>query len=269
MNHPSTTASLTTSSLVKYFRHRKVVDSVSIEIQAGEIVGLLGPNGAGKTTTFNMVIGLISPDEGDVMLNGERITHLPMYKRARLGIGYLPQDSSVFQKLTVEENLLAIIEHSACPPRQRRALAGELMEEFGIGHLAAQAAYTLSGGERRRLEICRSLINSPYFIMLDEPFSGVDPISVSSLQELIRQLRDRGIGVLLTDHSVRETLEVVDRAYLIYEGRVEVSGSSRELVTSQRARQVYLGEQFAFPTQSGRKQKRQKTSSEQEDKERG
>ncbi len=246
MNSPPAKASLVTESLVKYFKRRKVVDSVSIEIQSGEIVGLLGPNGAGKTTTFNIVIGLISPDEGDVILNGKKITRLPMYKRARLGIGYLPQESSIFRKLTVEANLLAILEHSDCPQRERRERARSLMEEFGISHLAGQYAYTLSGGERRRLEICRSLVMSPYFIMLDEPFSGVDPISVFGLQELIRGLRDRGIGILLTDHSVRETLEVVDRAYLIYEGRVEVAGTSRELVTSQRARQVYLGEQFSF-----------------------
>jgi len=260
MNSPATKASLATSSLVKYFRQRKVVDSVSIEVRAAEIVGLLGPNGAGKTTTFNMVIGLITPDEGDVILNGEKITRLPMYKRARMGIAYLPQDSSVFRKLTVEENLLAIIEHSDCPPQKRRKQAASLMQEFGIAHLAGQQAYTLSGGERRRLEICRSLVNSPYFIMLDEPFSGVDPISVSSLQELIRRLKKRGIGILLTDHSVRETLEVVDRAYLIYEGRVEVSGSSRELVTSPRARQVYLGEQFAYSTEPPQKKKRSEPS---------
>jgi len=246
MNSPPAKASLATESLVKYFKRRKVVDSVSIEIQSGEIVGLLGPNGAGKTTTFNIVIGLISPDEGDVILNGKKITRLPMYKRARLGIGYLPQESSIFRKLTVEANLLAILEHSDCPQRERREKARSLMEEFGISHLAGQYAYTLSGGERRRLEICRSLVMSPYFIMLDEPFSGVDPISVFGLQELIRGLRDRGIGILLTDHSVRETLEVVDRAYLIYEGRVEVAGTSHDLVTSQRARQVYLGEQFSF-----------------------
>lgn len=249
MNLPAEKASLITWSLVKYYKHRKVVDSVSIDVHSGEIVGLLGPNGAGKTTTFNMVIGLISPDKGDVILNGKKITGLPMYRRARLGIGYLPQDASIFRKLTVEENLLAIIEHSDCPPRDRKGRAQGLMEDFGISHLAKQFAYTLSGGERRRLEICRSLVNSPYFIMLDEPFSGVDPISVFGLQELIRELRDRGIGILLTDHSVRETLEVVDRAYLIYEGRVEVSGSSHELVTSQRARQVYLGEQFNFPVE--------------------
>ena len=251
MTSPPARASLLTWSLVKYFNRRKVVDSVSIEIRAGEIVGLLGPNGAGKTTTFNMVIGLISPDKGDVILNGEKITRLPMYKRTKMGIGYLPQESSVFRKLTVEENLLAILEYSGCPGAERRERAQSLLEEFGISHLARQSAYTLSGGERRRLGICRSMVNSPYFIMLDEPFSGVDPISVFGLQELIRKLKERGIGILLTDHSVRETLEVVDRAYLIFEGRVEVSGSSRELVTSPRARQVYLGEQFTFPTGAG------------------
>jgi lipopolysaccharide export system ATP-binding protein len=246
MNRSSATASLVTRSLVKRYKQRTVVNSVSIEVHSGEIVGLLGPNGAGKTTTFNMVIGLISPDEGDVILNETAITSLPMYRRARLGIGYLPQEPSVFRKLTVAENLLAILEYSDCPPDERRIRAMGLLEEFGIEHLAGQLAYTLSGGERRRLEMCRSLVNSPYFIMLDEPFSGVDPISVFGLQDLIRGLRDRGIGVLLTDHSVRETLEVVDRAYLIYEGRVEVSGSSRELATSPRARQVYLGERFTL-----------------------
>ncbi len=256
MNSPPSKPSLVTWSLVKYFKKRKVVDSVSLEVSSGEIVGLLGPNGAGKTTTFNMVIGLISPDKGEVILNGEKITRLPMYRRARMGIGYLPQDSSVFRKLSVEDNLLAILEHSGCPRKERRQRAQSLLEEFGIAHLAKQPAYTLSGGERRRLEISRSLVNSPYFIMLDEPFSGVDPISVFSLQELIRKLRDRGIGVLLTDHSVRETLEVVDRAYLLFEGRVEVSGNSHELVTSPRARQVYLGEQFIFHARRGRQKER-------------
>ncbi len=261
---PSKDASLLTWSLVKYFKKRKVVDSVSIEVHTGEIVGLLGPNGAGKTTTFNMVIGLITPDRGEVILNGEKITRLPMYKRARMGIGYLPQESSVFRKLTVEENLLAILEHSDCPAEERRPRAQSLMDEFGLSHLAGQEAYTLSGGERRRLEISRSLVNSPYFIMLDEPFSGVDPISVFGLQELIRKLKDRGLGILLTDHSVRETLEVVDRAYLIYEGRVEAEGTSQELVDNPRARQVYLGEQFALPTTKATKKKRSRPSSEPE-----
>jgi len=251
MNEPSANKSLVAWSLVKYFKSRKVLDSVMLEVSPGEIVGLLGPNGAGKTTTFNIIIGLITPDRGEIVLNGEKITQLPMYKRARIGISYLPQDSSVFRKLTVEENLLAILEHSDCAAGERVERAQSLLEEFEISHLAKQPAYTLSGGERRRLEICRSLINSPYFIMLDEPFSGVDPISVYSLQELIRKLRDRGIGILLTDHSVRETLEVVDRAYLIYEGRVEASGTSHELATNPRARQVYLGEQFVFQKSKG------------------
>jgi lipopolysaccharide export system ATP-binding protein len=251
MKPPSKKSSLVTWSLVKRFKGRKVVDSVSIDVRAGEIVGLLGPNGAGKTTTFNMVIGLITPDGGEVILNGEKITKLPMYKRAQQGIGYLPQEPSIFRKLTVEQNLLAIIEYSDCPPGERKDKAHGLLEEFGIANLSKQLAYTLSGGERRRLEICRALVNSPQFIMLDEPFSGVDPISVFGLQELIRDLKSRGIGILLTDHSVRETLEVVDRAYLIYEGRVEVSGTSRQLVSSNRARQVYLGEQFSFPVESG------------------
>ncbi len=246
MKQRPTEASLMTWSVVKYFKKRKAVDSVSLQLYSGEIVGLLGPNGAGKTTTFNMIIGLITPDEGEVILNGERITRTPMYKRAQMGISYLPQETSVFRKLTVEQNLLAILEYSKCPPRDRSQRALSLLEEFNIAHLAKQPAYTLSGGERRRLEICRSLINSPFFIMLDEPFSGVDPISVFSLQELIRKLRDRGIGILLTDHSVRETLEVVDRAYLIYEGRVEASGTSTDLVNNPRARKVYLGEQFDF-----------------------
>jgi lipopolysaccharide export system ATP-binding protein len=264
MNLPSTQASLVTWSLVKYFKQRKVVDSVSIEVHTGEIVGLLGPNGAGKTTTFNMVIGLVSPDKGEVILNNQKITRLPMYKRARLGIGYLPQESSVFRKLSVEDNLLAILEHSNCPADERAARARNLMEEFEISHLADQLAYTLSGGERRRLEICRSLINSPYFIMLDEPFSGVDPISVFGLQDMIRRLRDRGIGILLTDHSVRETLEVVDRAYLIYEGRVEAAGTSRELVANPRARQVYLGEQFSLSPSRTRRRKRAQPPAEPE-----
>lgn len=265
MNSPSSEkASLITWSLIKYFKNRKVVDCVSIEVNSGEIVGLLGPNGAGKTTTFNMVIGLITPDRGEVILNKQKITRLPMYKRARMGIGYLPQESSVFRKLTVEENLLAILEHSDCPVKERPARAWSLMDEFGLSHLAAQEAYTLSGGERRRLEICRSLVNSPYFIMLDEPFSGVDPISVFGLQDLIRKLRDRGLGILLTDHSVRETLDVVDRAYLIYEGRVEASGTSQELVANPRARQVYLGEQFALPTKRPSKIKRSRSSKKTE-----
>jgi lipopolysaccharide export system ATP-binding protein len=195
---------------------------------------------------------LTQPDEGDIILIGRAITRHPIYKRARMGIGYLPQESSVFRKLTVEENLLAILEYSGLSSRQRRQRAETLLREYSLSHLAEQPAYTLSGGERRRLEICRSLINSPFFIMLDEPFSGVDPISVAGLQELIIKLRDSGIGILLTDHSVRETLEVVDRAYLIYEGRVEASGSSSELVSNPRVRKLYLGNRFEFQSPAGR-----------------
>ncbi len=254
MISPSAKATLVAASLVKRYKKRTVVNCVSVELHAGEIVGLLGPNGAGKTTTFNMIIGLTRPDAGQILFNGRNITRTPIYRRARMGIGYLPQESSVFRKLTVEENLLAILEYSNLPLSQRRRRAESLLQEYALSHLAKQPAYTLSGGERRRLEICRSLVNTPYFIMLDEPFSGVDPISVAGLQELIIKLRDKGIGILLTDHSVRETLEVVDRAYLIYEGRVEVSGSSQELVTNERARKLYLGERFTFhsPAHQGR-----------------
>jgi lipopolysaccharide export system ATP-binding protein len=246
MSSSSPKASLVAASLEKNYKKRKVVNSVSLTLSSGEIVGLLGPNGAGKTTTFNMIIGLTTPDRGEILLNNRNITRLPIYKRARMGIGYLPQESSVFRKLTVEQNLLAILEYSDMTPKQQRRRAESLLQEYTLSHLAKQPAYTLSGGERRRLEICRSLINSPFFIMLDEPFSGVDPISVAGLQELVIKLRNSGIGILLTDHSVRETLEVVDRAYLIYEGRVEVSGSSQELVTSAVARKLYLGERFDF-----------------------
>jgi lipopolysaccharide export system ATP-binding protein len=246
MNHSSSKASLLAKSLVKCYRKRKVVNSVSLELFSGEIVGLLGPNGAGKTTTFNMIIGLTTPNSGGIFLNGRNITRFPIYKRARSGIGYLPQESSVFRKLSVEENLLAILEYSSLSSKQRHERADALLHEYALSHLARQPAYTLSGGERRRLEICRSLINSPFFIMLDEPFSGVDPISVAGLQELIIQLRNSGIGILLTDHSVRETLEVVDRAYLIYEGGVEASGSSRDLVANERVRKLYLGDRFEF-----------------------
>jgi lipopolysaccharide export system ATP-binding protein len=248
MNSPSQKASLVAKALVKHYKKRRVVNSVSLELSSGEIVGLLGPNGAGKTTTFNMIIGLTAPDGGDIFLNGRNITRQPIYKRARLGIGYLPQESSVFRKLTVEENLLAILEYSKLSSQQRRRRAQSLLEEYSLAHLSGQLAYTLSGGERRRLEICRSLINSPFFIMLDEPFSGVDPISVAGLQALIIKLKESGIGILLTDHSVRETLEVVDRAYLIYEGRVEASGSSHELVINPRVRKLYLGDRFEFQT---------------------
>ena len=237
---------LRTDKLVKSFRKRRVVDQVNLVVNKGEIVGLLGKNGAGKTTTFYMVIGLIRPDEGKVFFQQRDITELPMYKRARLGMGYLSQEPSVFQNLTVAENLLAILETIEPESLERRSKLERFLEELGIAHLAKQKAYTLSGGERRRLEITRAMVTSPSFVMLDEPFSGVDPIAVFDVQQIIRDLRKKGIGILFTDHSVRETLSVVDRAYIINEGRVECSGTSDFLVHHPTARKIYLGEQFTM-----------------------
>jgi lipopolysaccharide export system ATP-binding protein len=237
---------LRTEKLVKSFRKRRVVDEVSITVNRGEIVGLLGKNGAGKTTTFYMIIGLIRPDEGKVFARGRDITGLPMYRRARLGMGFLSQEPSVFQNLTVEQNLLAILETVESNRAERRRKLEGLLDELGISHLSGQKAYTLSGGERRRLEITRAMVTSPSFIMLDEPFSGVDPIAVFDVQQIIRDLRNRGIGILFTDHSVRETLSVVDRAYIIDEGRVQCSGTSDFLINDPTARRIYLGEQFTM-----------------------
>jgi lipopolysaccharide export system ATP-binding protein len=219
---------------------------VDLVVNRGEIVGLLGKNGAGKTTTFYMVIGLIRPDEGNVFFRGRDITGLPMFKRARLGMGYLSQEPSVFQNLTVEENILAILETIEPDQAKRKEKLARVLEELGIAHLARQKAYTLSGGERRRLEITRALVTSPSFIMLDEPFSGVDPIAVFDVQQIIRDLRGKNIGILFTDHSVRETLSVVDRAYIINEGRVRCSGTSEFLINDPTARKIYLGEQFTM-----------------------
>jgi lipopolysaccharide export system ATP-binding protein len=237
---------LRTDKLVKSFRKRRVVDRVDIVVNRGEIVGLLGKNGAGKTTTFYMVIGLIRPDEGKVFFRAEDITGLAMYRRARLGMGYLSQEPSVFQNLTVEENLMAILETVEPDVAERKRKLEHFLEELGIAPLAKQRAYTLSGGERRRLEITRAMVTSPSFIMLDEPFSGVDPIAVFDVQQIIRDLRKKGIGILFTDHSVRETLSVVDRAYIINEGRVECSGTSDFLINHPTARKIYLGEQFTM-----------------------
>ncbi|NQT82957.1 LPS export ABC transporter ATP-binding protein [bacterium] len=237
---------LRADKLVKSFRRRRVVDQVDIVVNRGEIVGLLGKNGAGKTTTFYMIIGLIRPDEGKVFFRGRDVTGLAIYKRARLGMGYLSQEPSVFQNLTVEENLLAILETMEPNAGERKRKLQHFLEELSISHLAKQKAYTLSGGERRRLEITRALVTSPCFIMLDEPFSGVDPIAVFDVQEIIRDLREKGIGILFTDHSVRETLSVVDRAYIINEGRVECSGTSEFLINHPTARKIYLGEQFTM-----------------------
>ena len=235
---------LATQNLVKAYSKRVVVDHVSIDVDRGEVVGLLGPNGAGKTTTFNMVVGLIRPHEGKITLGDEDITTLPMYKRARKGISYLSQEPSIFRKLTVEENLTAVLETLDLSPAEQKSRSDQLLEEFGISHLSKQKAYTLSGGEKRRTEIARSLVTSPNFLLLDEPFSGIDPIAVIDIQEIVSRLRDSGLGVLVTDHSVRETLEITDRAYVIADGRIQKSGTPEELLASERARKLYFGDRF-------------------------
>jgi lipopolysaccharide export system ATP-binding protein len=222
------------------------VAGVSISLEAGEVVGLLGPNGAGKTTTFYMVLGLLKPDRGRVMLNGEDITELPVYKRARRGLGFLSQEPSIFRKLTVEQNLMAILEILDLTKSERQHRLESLLQELDLTHLAKSKAYTLSGGERRRAEITRSLVTAPHFMLLDEPFAGIDPIAVADIQTIIARLKEKGIGVLVTDHNVRETLQIVDRAYLIYEGQVLVSGTARELASDERAKEIYLGKQFSL-----------------------
>ncbi|HEV8307847.1 MAG TPA: LPS export ABC transporter ATP-binding protein [Methylomirabilota bacterium] len=232
--------------LQKSFWERKVVDNVSLVINRGEVVGLLGPNGAGKTTTFYMVVGILPPDKGRIVLDGTDITDLPMYRRARRGIGYLPQEASVFRKLTVEENLLAILETLDLTPREREERLLALLRELGLETLAKQRAYTLSGGERRRLEITRALISSPSYLLLDEPFTGIDPIAIADIQDIVSRLKQKGIGVLMTDHNVRETLEITDRSYILYDGQILVSGTSKELATNERAREIYLGEKFSL-----------------------
>ncbi|MBI4637338.1 MAG: LPS export ABC transporter ATP-binding protein [Candidatus Rokubacteria bacterium] len=237
---------LVAQGLVKWFKHRKVVDDVSLDIHPGEVVGLLGPNGAGKTTSFYMMVGLLPTDDGRIFLEGREISTLPMYQRCRMGIGYLPQESSVFRKLTVEENLLAILETLDLTGAERRDRARELLGELDLAALAPYPAYTLSGGERRRLEITRALVTSPRYLLLDEPFTGIDPIAIGDIQEIVARLRDRGIGILITDHNVRETLAITDRAYLLYEGKILVSGTAAEIANNPRARELYLGERFAL-----------------------
>jgi lipopolysaccharide export system ATP-binding protein len=235
---------LETHKLVKVYGGRAVVNGVDINCQRGEIVGLLGPNGAGKTTSFYMIVGLVRPNGGRVTFDGKDVTDLAMFKRARMGMGYLPQEESIFRKLTVEENLLAILETTDLNRKQRKARCAELLTQFGIEHVARQFALTLSGGEKRRLTIARSLVTNPGLIMLDEPFSGVDPIAVAEIQQIIEKLRDQGLAILITDHNVRETLSIVDRAYLIFEGRVVTQGSKDFLINDPTARRVYLGESF-------------------------
>ncbi len=237
-------ALLTTEALVKEYRRRRVVNGVSIRVDAGEIVGLLGPNGAGKTTTFNMVVGLVRPDSGSVHFLGRDITRLAMHQRARLGVGYLTQEPSIFRKLTVRENILAILETCPMGASERELRLNYLLDELDLNRLSASKAYTLSGGEKRRLEITRALVTSPKLLLLDEPFSGIDPIAVHEVQKIIRRLRERGLGILITDHNVRETLKLVDRAYLIHRGEVNYEGSAERMVDDPRAREIYLGPEF-------------------------
>jgi lipopolysaccharide export system ATP-binding protein len=235
---------LETRGLTKCFGNRKVVDNLSLELQSGEVVGLLGPNGAGKTTTFYMIVGLYKPEAGSVYFNGEDITDYPMYLRARNGISYLPQEASVFRKLTVEENILAILQRFNLSKDEMKERLDEFLKELGLSSLAKSKAYVLSGGERRRLEITRALVSSPLFLLFDEPFTGIDPIAVSDIQNIINQLREKGIGVLISDHNVRETLGVCDRAYIISQGKILEHGNAQTIVSSPRAREVYLGEKF-------------------------
>ncbi len=233
-----------TDGLVKIYGDRRVVDGVDIHVKEGEVVGLLGPNGAGKTTSFYMIVGLVRPNYGQVLFGGIDATKLPMYQRARLGMGYLPQEESIFRKLTVYENLMAVLETRPLSFSERKEHCHSLMERFGIDKLANNLAITLSGGEKRRLTIARSLITDPKLLMLDEPFSGVDPIAVGEIQEIVCQLKEEGLSILVTDHNVRETLGIVDRAYMIYEGRVLMEGSREDLVNDPEARKLYLGERF-------------------------
>ena len=235
---------LQTKALVKAYRGKRVVNGVDICVSRGEVVGLLGPNGAGKTTSFYMIVGLLRPTTGKVLFEGRDITRLPMYRRARVGVGYLSQEPSIFRKLTVEENIMAILETLPIPARERKLRLQYLLEELDIAALAKHKAYTLSGGERRRLEITRALVTSPKLLLLDEPFSGVDPIAVYEVQQIIKRLRDKGLALLITDHNVRETLSIVDRAYMIYQGKVVSEGTSEFLINDPTSRKLYLGPEF-------------------------
>jgi len=235
---------LVVKGLAKSYDGKQVVKGVDIEVKRGEIVGLLGPNGAGKTTTFYMIVGIIPPNKGKITFDSEDITSLPIHERARFGMGYLSQEPSIFRKLTVEENIMAILETLPITRHERNRRLAQLLEELNIAYLAKHKAFTLSGGERRRLEITRALVTNPSFILLDEPFSGIDPIVVNEAQEIIKGLKAKGLGILLTDHNVRETLSITDRAYLITEGKILISGSAKELIDNPQARQIYLGEKF-------------------------
>ena len=239
-------AGLIATGVGKTYRKRPVVRNVSINVRRGEAVGLLGPNGAGKTTTFYMIVGLVRPDTGAILLDGHDITDQPMYRRARLGIGYLPQEASVFRGLNVEQNVMAALEVVEPDRDRREQMLDELLGEFGVGHLRRTPALALSGGERRRVEIARALASQPSYILLDEPLAGIDPIAVGEIRDLVSHLKDRGIGVLITDHNVRETLEIIDRAYILHEGRVLMEGTPEEVVADQDVRRFYLGERFSL-----------------------
>ncbi|MEN2281668.1 LPS export ABC transporter ATP-binding protein [Algoriphagus sp. SE2] len=235
---------LRAENLVKIYKGRRVVNDISVEVEQGEIVGLLGPNGAGKTTSFYMIVGLIQPNEGKIFLEEENITSLPMYKRAKLGIGYLAQEASVFRKLSVEENIMAVLEMTKMPKQERKEKVESLLEEFSLTHVRKNLGMVLSGGERRRTEIARALAVDPKFVLLDEPFAGVDPIAVEEIQTIVAKLKDKNIGILITDHNVNETLSITDRAYLMFEGRLLKAGTAEELAADEQVRKVYLGSQF-------------------------
>ena len=240
------TERLQATDLVRWYGKNEVVRGVSVHVDPGEVVGLLGPNGAGKTTTFYMIVGFLKANRGTIHLGERDITRLPMYRRARLGMGYLPQDASVFRKLTVRENIMAVLETLDLGKHEREERLAELLDELDIGRIADRKGYNLSGGERRRVEITRALVTRPSYLLLDEPFVGIDPIAVSEIQEIILRLKERGLGILITDHNVRETLHTTDRAYILYEGRIILSGTSRELAEDPTARKVYLGERFTL-----------------------
>ena len=237
---------LRTKDVVKVYGKRRVVNEVSIHVGAGEVVGLLGPNGAGKTTTFYMIVGMIRPNAGHILLGDKRITTQPMYKRARMGIGYLPQEPSVFRGLTVEQSLMAIIETTSAKRSERKEILDGLLDELGIAHIRKSMGNQLSGGERRRVEITRSLVTSPKFLLLDEPFAGIDPIAVQDLQAIVMKLRNKGLGILITDHNVRDTLSITDRAYIMYEGSIKRTGTADELAGDAEVREIYLGESFTL-----------------------
>ncbi|MEW6681652.1 MAG: LPS export ABC transporter ATP-binding protein [Nitrospirota bacterium] len=249
MSDSTTGGALAAVGVEKTFRRRRVVKGVTVNIKPGEVVGLLGPNGAGKTTVFNMIVGLLAPDRGEIFLNGRAITSLPMHGRARLGISYLPQEASVFRKLSVADNVMAILETLPLSKEERQARLWQLLEELGVAHLAGQMAYTLSGGERRRLEIARALVLSPQFILLDEPFAGIDPLAVIDVQKVVAHLRARGIGVLITDHNVQETLAITQRAYIINQGEILQEGTPMAIANSPIVKTLYLGEHFAWQGQ--------------------